>query len=253
MDVPQAWDTFYNRKLAVHASSHPTVAQVRAEQLKPDDLMDCLRQMVKPETVVAYSSELTKRKGDYAESKQLKSLSLWRGPPCLIIALKRFRVTESGARYKLNNLVQFPTRDLDLEEFRSGGGGGGGGAEEGEEKEGPGSAPTCVQYDLTAVVNHSGTLSGGHYTAYAKQYQTGKWLCFNDDTVFEGSEENVVSAQAYLLFYTRKDMHDATLSDLFSRQEGAEAADVQSVVRAPWTPPSAGRNNSRRRYGCPVM
>ena len=71
--------------------------------------------------------------------------------------------------------------------------------------------------------------------------------------MFEVVEENVISPQAYLLFYTRRDMHDAPLSDFFARQEGTEPADVQAVIKAPWTPPAGLNNSNRRRYGCPVM
>jgi len=37
-----------------------------------------------------------------------------------------------------------------------------------------------VAYDLYAVSNHSGTPSGGHYTAAAKNPYTGQWHYFND-------------------------------------------------------------------------
>lgn len=40
-----------------------------------------------------------------------------------------------------------------------------------------------LMYDLFAVDNHSGTLLGGHYTAYAKNYKDGKWYSFNDSFV----------------------------------------------------------------------
>jgi hypothetical protein len=61
-------------------------------------------------------------------------------------------------------------------------------------------------YDLYAVSNHYGSLAFGHYTAYAKNCETGKWYDFNDSSVSEldGSHE-VVSPAAYVLFYIRKD------------------------------------------------
>jgi hypothetical protein len=38
-------------------------------------------------------------------------------------------------------------------------------------------------YDLFAVVNHTGTLLGGHYTAYVKHPLSGAWYLYNDTVV----------------------------------------------------------------------
>ena len=35
-------------------------------------------------------------------------------------------------------------------------------------------------YELFAVSNHFGGMGGGHYTAYAKQTDDGRWYCFDD-------------------------------------------------------------------------
>lgn len=63
-----------------------------------------------------------------------------------------------------------------------------------------------LQYELYAVSNHYGSLAFGHYTAYAKNYETGKWYDFNDSSVSElDSPNEVVSSAAYVLYYIRKD------------------------------------------------
>jgi ubiquitin C-terminal hydrolase len=36
------------------------------------------------------------------------------------------------------------------------------------------------EYQLFAVSNHYGNLGGGHYTAYARQTDDGKWYSFDD-------------------------------------------------------------------------
>ncbi|XP_060922245.1 ubiquitin carboxyl-terminal hydrolase 47 isoform X2 [Limanda limanda] len=67
------------------------------------------------------------------------------------------------------------------------------------------------KYDLYALVNHFGNLTGGHYTAEIKSFETGAWYCFNDDTVgkvkplFRSGNGSVRSNTAYLLLY-RKDV-----------------------------------------------
>lgn len=39
------------------------------------------------------------------------------------------------------------------------------------------------QYELFAIMIHSGSASGGHYYAYIKDFETNKWYSFNDQTV----------------------------------------------------------------------
>eukprot|EP01138_Halocafeteria_seosinensis_P013804 gb/GECG01014096.1/.p1 GENE.gb/GECG01014096.1/~~gb/GECG01014096.1/.p1 ORF type:complete len:1323 (+),score=220.00 gb/GECG01014096.1/:1-3969(+) len=62
------------------------------------------------------------------------------------------------------------------------------------------------QYDLVALVQHLGGFGGGHYISFTKHSETGKWHLYDDESVREVSEETVASAQAYLLFYVRRDV-----------------------------------------------
>ena len=71
-------------------------------------------------------------------------------------------------------------------------------------------------YSLYAVTVHSGSLGGGHYTAYVKlpvpakstasqtrrpRYQ---WYYASDSSVAPVDESRVLGAQAYMLFYRRE-------------------------------------------------
>lgn len=38
-------------------------------------------------------------------------------------------------------------------------------------------------YELFAIMIHSGSASGGHYYAYIKDFESDDWYCFNDQTV----------------------------------------------------------------------
>jgi ubiquitin carboxyl-terminal hydrolase 4/11/15 len=62
-----------------------------------------------------------------------------------------------------------------------------------------------VIYDLYAVANHYGTMMGGHYTAFCKNFFDQKWYEFNDERVSRINEDEVVSSSAYVLFYRRRD------------------------------------------------
>ncbi|MEQ2205884.1 Ubiquitin carboxyl-terminal hydrolase 15, partial [Xenoophorus captivus] len=102
-----------------------------------------------------------------------KKLDLWSLPPVLVVHLKRF----SYSRYmrdKLDSLVDFPLRDLDMSEFLIN----------------PNAGP--CRYDLIAVSNHYGGMGGGHYTAYAKNKDDGKWYNFDDSSVSPASEDQTV-------------------------------------------------------------
>ncbi|CAF1364352.1 unnamed protein product [Rotaria sordida] len=114
-----------------------------------------------------------------------KQLQLLTFPPVLIIQLKRFS-HENGLRQKLDIFVKYPIDGFDLGKLLK-------------------SSKEAV-YDLIGVCNHIGSISCGHYTAYArKNSKSEKWYRFNDSdvsTVYY--KEKIVSQDAYLLFYLKR-------------------------------------------------
>lgn len=109
-------------------------------------------------------------------------------PPVLIFQLKRFSEA-NGRKYKSYQEVLFPLNGLNLsklsvEKFRT---------------------SSAYIYDLVAVSNHIGTSSGGHYTTYARQLADDKWYHFDDTSVSEIQSTEVISKNAYLLLYIRRD------------------------------------------------
>ncbi|XP_076870484.1 ubiquitin carboxyl-terminal hydrolase 4 [Brachyhypopomus gauderio] len=115
-----------------------------------------------------------------------KKFDLWSLPRTLVVHLKRFSYNRCW-RDKLDTVVEFPTRDLNMSEFVC------------DPKAGP------YIYDLVAVSNHYGGMGGGHYTAYAKNKCDGKWYYFDDSSVSSASEDQIVTKAAYVLFYQRRD------------------------------------------------
>ncbi|KAH8927655.1 peptidase C19, ubiquitin carboxyl-terminal hydrolase 2, partial [Atractiella rhizophila] len=104
-----------------------------------------------------------------------KTIVLWRIPDILVLHLKRF--SSGRRRDKIDTFVDFPTV-LDMtnrvqgpkyeRKVRT----------EGDEKvEGE---PEKDLYELFAVDNHYGGLGGGHYTAYCKNPNDGKWYNYDD-------------------------------------------------------------------------
>uniref|UniRef100_H2Z5W2 ubiquitinyl hydrolase 1 n=1 Tax=Ciona savignyi TaxID=51511 RepID=H2Z5W2_CIOSA len=117
-----------------------------------------------------------------------KKLSVNKFPKVLVLHLKRFN---EGSRYrqKLNNLVKFPVKGLNLADYAS--------------KTFEGDSPPI--YDLYAVSNHCGSCYGGHYTAYCFNTTTRQWKEFNDSSVKVISDSGICTNEAYVLFYVRKD------------------------------------------------
>ncbi|KAM8994600.1 ubiquitin carboxyl-terminal hydrolase 4 isoform 3-T3 [Ara ararauna] len=120
-----------------------------------------------------------------------KKFDLWSLPRILVVHLKRF----SYSRYwrdKLDTVVEFPVRGLNMSEFvcdpRAG----------------------SYVYDLIAVSNHYGAMGVGHYTAYAKNKVNDKWYYFDDSSVSMASEDQIVTKAAYVLFYQRRSSEEHT-------------------------------------------
>uniref|UniRef100_A0AAQ5X876 Ubiquitin carboxyl-terminal hydrolase n=1 Tax=Amphiprion ocellaris TaxID=80972 RepID=A0AAQ5X876_AMPOC len=115
-----------------------------------------------------------------------KKFDLWSLPRILVVHLKRFSYNRCW-RDKLDTVVDFPIRDLNMSEFVCD----------------PKATPYI--YDLIAVSNHYGGMGGGHYTAYGKNKVDGKWHYFDDSSVSSASEDQIVTKAAYVLFYQRRD------------------------------------------------
>ena len=65
----------------------------------------------------------------------------------------------------------------------------------------------CFVYDLYAVCNHHGDdLQGGHYTATCRNPTDGQWYTFDDMHTNKVEENEVVTLDAYILFYQRQSL-----------------------------------------------
>ena len=57
-------------------------------------------------------------------------------------------------------------------------------------------------YDLYGVVNHSGSLEGGHYIAYSRNLKLNNgWHRYDDQDVTAVAASEVITQNAYVLFY----------------------------------------------------
>ncbi|XP_068160607.1 ubiquitin carboxyl-terminal hydrolase 19 isoform X2 [Antennarius striatus] len=157
-------------------------------------LEQCLNLFTKPEVLAPEEAWYCPKCQQHREAS--KQLLLWRLPNILIIQLKRFSFRSFIWRDKINDMVDFPVRNLDLSKFCIG--------QKDEMQQPP-------IYDLYAVINHYGGMIGGHYTAYARlpsdknsQRSDVGWRLFDDSTVTMVEESQVVTRYAYVLFYRRR-------------------------------------------------
>ncbi|XP_049850673.1 ubiquitin carboxyl-terminal hydrolase 33-like [Schistocerca gregaria] len=125
-----------------------------------------------------------------------KALSIYIPPPVLCLHLKRF-CYNSCVGLKMNDYVPFPLKNFDITPFCTSSMKGG--------CQSPRSGPLPIpKYDLVGVICHEGTLSSGHYIAYAYNSEAEKWFQFDDDLVQPVSVQKVSSVDAYILFYQQQ-------------------------------------------------
>ena len=115
-----------------------------------------------------------------------KNCKYIKSPNILIIQLKRFNIKEkfdsNFIGEKDYTLVSYPINDLDLSKYIVG-----------PEKKN-------AKYDLYGVIQHTGSLNEGHYTAICKNNDN--WVTYNDFKL--DFTNNPVTNYAYILFYKRK-------------------------------------------------
>lgn len=152
---------------------------------EPSHLSDCLQ----------LSQQLSVLRGDdlwfCSKCKELRETqvqrTLFRLPPCLFVSFKRFKMNAHGAD-KNNALVNFPL-DIDFAPYLD---------SEALELQTEGTI-----FRLRGVVYHSGSLSFGHYTAWAYNDSVQEWVNYNDSFTTVESGKVPPSHNAYILCYER--------------------------------------------------
>ena len=155
---------------------------------KEYNLYDLLDNYIIPEYLVGDN----KWNSPYAQTRvDAEKLNLiWETPKILIFLLKRFEYSYTGAK-KLNNIINFPIDNLDITKYLH-----------------PNHVSKYTKYSLFAINNHTNFnnfgfngISFGHYYSYCKNYTDNKWYKFDDENVTEINESNIITNNAYMLFY----------------------------------------------------
>ena len=104
-------------------------------------------------------------------SRSYMSIAL---PDILIVQIKRF-AWRNNTVVKLNNDVRCPLKEL--------------------------AVSSSSKYDLVASINHHGSVSSGHYSAYVNL--EGCWFGCDDRNTFSIESNEVISPASYLLIFRR--------------------------------------------------
>jgi len=191
-DYSEILDLFYG----IHISEITSINGLTKHSIKPESffimnlpvpniqnvsLYDCFDLFTSNEVLTgenAWFNEKTNQKEDIN-----KRITFWNFPKILIIVLKRF---SADGRYKNHKLITCPLDNLDLSRYVSG------------------YNPISYKYDLYAVCNHMGSVYGGHYTSFVKNYAN-EWIHYNDSSVNRLQEsDSIITPMTYCLFYRKK-------------------------------------------------
>lgn len=113
----------------------------------------------------------------------VKMSGVLRLPEILCVHLKRFR-HELMFSSKVAARVAFPLHDLNMAPYLH-----------------KDCTSKVTKYELSAVICHSGTAGGGHYTCIARNGRN--WYEFDDQCVTPVTSATVAQSEAYVLFYRK--------------------------------------------------
>jgi ubiquitin carboxyl-terminal hydrolase 4/11/15 len=170
--------------------THESVYEIKRKEAEMKDekvsIYDCLDLLSHPKQLDEDNKWYCPKCKQHVQAR--KKMDIYKLPQVLVVHIMRFK--ESGYyRTKNNKTVTFPIEGLDMSSYVLG----------------PQEKP--IIYDLYAVSNHFGSMSFGHYTAYAKNPIDNCWYNFDDSSVepIRGDLKNsIVSSAAYVLFYKRR-------------------------------------------------
>ncbi|XP_065569068.1 ubiquitin carboxyl-terminal hydrolase 2-like [Artemia franciscana] len=134
-------------------------------------LQDCLSLYTEGESIADWNCPKCRRNS----KESIKKLDLIRTPKILIVTLKRFS-KDFQQWTKRQTFVEYPKTGLRI---------------------------NGSTYKLVATVNHFGTVNGGHYTASVYHPDLKVWHKYDDSEVSILREDDVISKEAYILFYSK--------------------------------------------------
>ncbi|KAH3767466.1 ubiquitin carboxyl-terminal hydrolase [Pelomyxa schiedti] len=186
-------EEFFDISLDVSTNNKPT-ATSNSKTSPPVTLFACLDRYTHKEKLG--STEKIRCAQCQVLQECTKQMSFRMLPNVVVFHLKRFE-QHSHKLTKIPTYVEFPCA-MNLAPYRT----------TTVNKPTPVSPPavsedtSLYEYDLFAVINHTGEIDQGHYISFFQH--KGAWYKCDDVTVTEVTAASVTQSQAYILFYIKK-------------------------------------------------
>uniref|UniRef100_A0A6G1SBH2 Ubiquitin carboxyl-terminal hydrolase n=1 Tax=Aceria tosichella TaxID=561515 RepID=A0A6G1SBH2_9ACAR len=167
--------------------------------LGPKSLLECLERFTRQEHLGSAAKIKCSKCQSYQEST--KQLSMKKLPIVASFHLKRFSHS-NRLHKKISTFISFPLY-LDMSPFkasRRAPPNNNNSNNRNEHKDEDEEEDASCKYCLFAVVNHSGTIETGHYTAYIRQCRD-QWFKCDDHLITRATVQEVLQSEGYLLFY----------------------------------------------------
>jgi ubiquitin C-terminal hydrolase len=192
----------YHEEVAVHDSA---TTLKKADFKKPVDISQCFDAFMSKEKVDSKCEKC-------GNNELFVQVDIWRVPDILILSLKRFAF-QQGVFDKIDQAVTIPFYAFDISQWVKGV----------EVVGGMTLSTTVLQnaYDLYAIILHSGSIGGGHYTTMLKvtTEDDSMWVMVDDINLYvmkEDPDNLAVAQNAYMLFYRRRKFSSSNLINLTS-------------------------------------
>jgi ubiquitin C-terminal hydrolase len=161
------------------------------------NIYDCLDEFTKEEKVDYHNMIKCDFCGRF--NKSTKQTKLYKLPKILIIQLKRFRVNNYGIiNQKIDTMIEYPINNLQINNLQI-------------NNLQINNYNYNYNYKLFGVnchhsFGHFNSINFGHYTSNVINRFDNKWYCFDDSKqIVELNENEIISKNAYMLFYIRDD------------------------------------------------
>lgn len=131
------------------------------------------------------SDEMADPKSHRVRGKATMETRISRLPSVIILSIKRF--TNEG--HKVRGKLSWDLDNFDLSSVLA-------------FSRNPFGEKSNSLYETFSVIEHHGSLQGGHYTMYAKQ--NNRWLQYDDSSIEDVTPDRVVTADSYIMFLLPK-------------------------------------------------